>query len=76
MTGGSGTGDYPAGTTLAVTAQTPDNMTFVRWEAQGIEISGTTQETLVFTMPANAAELTAVFEPATQKTFVLTAILS
>ena len=76
VTGGSGDGDYPAGTAVTVTADAaPDGQTFAGWTAEPSEyannLADTSASPTTFTMPAEAATLTATYAEACTVTFDL-----
>lgn len=65
VNGGSGSGEYEAGTSVSVTlGSIPEGKQFTRWSAQGLTLSPAdeTATVLNFAMPQNEVTLTANFE--------------
>lgn len=56
--GGAGSGEYPTGMQVAITAQTPEGKMFENWTLNGVQAADPTMPVLVFTMPV--APVTAV----------------
>jgi hypothetical protein len=60
---GSGSGDYPAGTSVTIIANAPPSgKTFDKWIMTGITLSGLTSSTKTFDMPSNDVTATATYK--------------
>lgn len=65
VSGGTGSGSYPTGTQVDVTADTPpDGKLFDRWTGDTAGLSSTTNASTKFTMPAKASTITASYKDA------------
>ena len=53
---------YLPGDEISVTANVPENMKFVRWDAEGIELADPTNPTVIIKIGSNSIKLTAVYE--------------
>ncbi|MBC3796569.1 leucine-rich repeat protein [Acetobacterium tundrae] len=65
VTKGTGSGDYRTGTTVTITAATPEaGQRFTNWTVagDGVTLAKATDTTTTFTMPANAVAVTANYE--------------
>jgi hypothetical protein len=72
---GYGSGDYPAGTQVPVTANTPFNgKVFDQWTFDSGSLADANSASSTFTMPANAATVTATYKDAPAATYALTVI--
>jgi len=60
---GSGTGDYPAGSTVSITAIVPSGLQFAYWtvNTSNTTLADANSPTTTFTMPASAVTVTANF---------------
>lgn len=63
VNGGSGSGEYKAGTQVTVTAEEQRGSSFAAWEAEGLELTDQqrTADTVTVAMPRGAASLTATY---------------
>ena len=60
VTGGTGGGEYSAGTVITITADTPETgKEFTSWTIEGVTVDDKTKAEITFTMPANAVTATA-----------------
>ena len=64
VTGGTGSGSFPAGTPVTISATVPSGKTFDHWTVSGATPASTTSATTTFVMPATAVTATAVFRDA------------
>ncbi len=60
VSGGTGTGSYPAGTSVSIAASVPSGEQFVGWTGEAV--SNSTSATTTLTMPANGETVTAKFQ--------------
>ena len=69
VTGGTGGGEYEAGSACTVTATVADGYVFLRWEEDGVTVSESNPYT--FTVNKNVS-LTAITQPLTPQSFTVT----
>jgi hypothetical protein len=64
VTGGTGSGDYETGATVAIVAIIPDGQQFKNWTtaSPGVAIANVNSASTTFVMPANPVTVTANFE--------------
>lgn len=62
VTGGSGSGDYPEGSEITVTAPSQDGKRFKEWTAAGVTLDNAAANPITITMPAGNVTLTAVYD--------------
>jgi hypothetical protein len=76
VVGGSGSGEYTAGTQVAIVANTPEgSKVFDQWTSDSDgNFTDATSATTTFTMPATAATVTATYKDAPAATYPLTVI--
>jgi hypothetical protein len=73
--GGSGSGNYPAGTQVPVAANTPESgKVFDQWASDSGSFTDATSASTTFIMPAAAATVTATYKDAPAVTYPLTVI--
>ena len=63
VTGGTGGGEYSAGTVITITADTPETgKKFTGWTLDGVSVDDKTEAELTFTMPESNVTATANYE--------------
>ena len=62
VTGGDGSGDYPEGSEVTVTAAVQDGKRFKEWTAEGVALDNAAANPITITMPAGNVTLTAVYD--------------